>query len=118
MRPHRFVYHKSAAAIVREFFSDGKDYPMAPSTKLRKIRKQGMWGYTDVPDDPLAECTVHIWHYKDVPMLRVARLVSHELGHLGGLGPQSQDDAEEERADEYARVTVETLRFLSATGLL
>ncbi len=86
---------------------------------LRKIRKAGMWGYTDVSDDVDGESVIHFWFKKGHPPEHVARLIGHELGHISGGGPFIDIGAkEEERADEYSRVAWESVVLMRGMGLI
>lgn len=127
MREHRFVVHPSAASIVREFFADPDGIRPGSQTEgksqdavLRRVRKNGKWAFVDVSPDPTADCIVHLWFFRDMPMHEIAIMIAHELGHIADGGPHSylSHDEEETRADEYARATSETLTLLGQLGLL
>ena len=94
--------------------------PNGPSLKL--IRSVGCWAFVSVPDfEPSLPCVVHFWHRRTLDPAVVARVLAHELGHISDGGPKAWligDDAEEERAEEFARTTQTVVEFLIREGIL
>jgi len=127
MREHSFVIHESAASLVRELFSDVAGIQTdslaagrSQDSVLRQVRKRGRWAFVDVPSDQTQECVVHVWFKTGTDTLEVAKMLSHELGHISDGGPRRgiTHSEEEDRADEYARVTYETITLLKQLRLI
>jgi hypothetical protein len=119
LRPHRFVFHKTAAEIVKAFFADEPDGPdlaglprTAPSL-LKRVRQEGMWGYCDIPSKRTGEAVVHLWWRANKNPLEVCVLIGHELGHLVDSGRRRDPMAEEDRANDFAAVARETVLVLT-----
>lgn len=95
--------------------------PTDSRPSLAEIRSVGCWAYVSVPDDPTLPCLIHFWHRKGLDPILVARMLAHELGHISDGGPKDWirgPEGEEERAEEFARVTAEAVGFLLFEGLL
>ena len=125
MREHEFRRHSTSRSLVEALFDnpgpilDHDGNPLDPETRIGYVLRKGMWSFVDVPTDENMICTIHYWHRKDANPLRVAQMIAHECGHLANPGPiPGGGQAEEDRADEYARAAVETMQLLIKTGLI
>lgn len=119
MREHIFKRHATSTKLVRNLGLSESAF----RKKLKIVQAEGMWAYVEVPedDDPDGEiCVIHFWHRKDQDPRMVAYMLGHELGHIADGGPKFApgDEREEDRADEFARATQESLAVLITLGLL
>lgn len=87
---------------------------------LDLVRSVGHWAFVSVPDDDDLPCIIHYWHRKTLDPVLVARMLAHEVGHISDGGPKTWlgGDEEEDRADEFAKVTAEVVNFLIKEGVL
>lgn len=117
MKPFILIRHLSSRSI----------YETARITEdrltLAEIRAVGCWAYVSIPNEGPADspCLIHFWHRRDLDPIIVARMLAHEMGHIADGGPKDWligSDAEEDRAEEFAEVAAETVRFLLAEGIL
>jgi hypothetical protein len=111
--------HGSAAEIVKAFFTsqpEGPDLeglPRTPASLLKRVRREGMWGYCDIPSKRSQEAVVHLWWRANKNPLDVCVLIAHELGHLVDEGRKRDVMAEEDRANDFAAVARETVLVLT-----
>lgn len=94
---------------------------MTDRPPLELVRSVGHWAFVSVPDRDGPPCIIHYWHRRGLDPVLVARMLAHEIGHISDGGPKSWllgEEAEEERADEFARVTAEVVGFMIREGAL
>jgi hypothetical protein len=84
------------------------DHPL-----VRELERNGMHACVIHSSPPL----VRYWHDGKRPPEELAFMLGHELGHVSGK-PKRNDEAEEDRADEYGLVARAVLRRMRADGLL
>lgn len=117
MRSHKFVRHKTARDLVEA--SDLKR--SRKEKKIKRILKEGMWAFVDIPVNEDEECEVHLWFRKDQDPRLVALMIGHELGHIADGGPKDDvigHDEEENRADEFGRAAQEAVTMLLQIGFV
>lgn len=93
---------------------------MTDRPTLELVRSVGHWAFVSVPDIDGLPCIIHYWHRKTLDPVLVARMLAHEIGHISDGGPKCWlgGDEEEERADEFAKVTAEVVDFLLREGVI
>ena len=94
---------------------------MTDRPPLDLVRSVGHWAFVSVPDDRDVPCIIHYWHRRNLDPVLIARMLAHEIGHISDGGPKSWllgGEGEEERADEFARVTAEVVDFMIREGTL
>ncbi len=94
---------------------------MTDRPPLEMIRSVGHWAFVSVPDEEGLPCIIHYWHRRSLDPVLVARMLAHEIGHISDGGPKTDElggEAEEERAEEFAKAIVEVMGFLLAEGMI
>jgi len=130
MRPYKLKKHRSARAIVREWYKhfngryppsestavdshplDGKVRAIPLKEMISSIKEQGCWAFVSIPTKGKRPSELHYWHDGKVCDHVLMEMFGHELGHLAGKNLKVLK-REEERAHSYGAAAVEAFSIV------